>query len=266
MGAVDGAAHQVDAGQEVARAFPVTDRKGWVAVLGLAVVFIGVLGWLFFGQLPQEVRGDAIIVPTDGFIDVGRNQSGVLSELFVSPGDEVVGGDVIARLRTDSGPVVVTAPIDGTIANILERVGGSTDPGQPLMTMSATEGGEQAVAFVPAGWGNTIQIGMPARVALEAYPQSQFGTMEGTVSAVSTLPVTSERLDVLLGGNDALENFLSAQGPLLEVTITLIPDPSSATGYKWTIGAGPDRPIPVGSLGDGSVIIAEGSAISRFLR
>jgi len=133
------------------------------------------------------------------------------------------------------------------------------------MTMSAAEDGERAVTFLPAGSGNTVQIGMDARVALAAYPQSQFGTIDGTVASVSTLPVTTERLEVVLGGNDSLVRYFVDQGPLIEVTVALDPDPTSATGYEWTIGTGPDRPIPVGSLGEASVILADGSPLARFL-
>lgn len=265
MAATSGATDQVDAGAEVAQAFPVTDRKGWIAVLGIAIVFAGVLGWMAFGQLPQEVRGDAVIIPAGGFVDVGRDQVGTISELLVAPGDQVAANEPVARVRTPRGTVDVTAPVDGTIATIFERVGGTTDPGQPLMTMSATKDGERAVTFLPAGSGNTVQIGMDARVAIASYPQSQFGTIDGTVVAISTLPVTTERLEVVLGGNDSLVRYFVDQGPLIEVTVTLDPDPASATGYEWTIGTGPDRPIPVGSLGEVSVIIADGSPLTRFL-
>lgn len=259
------ATDQVDAGAAVAEAFPVTDRRGWIAVLGIAIIFAGVLGWMAFGQLPQEVRGDAVIIPTGGFVDVGRDEVGTVSQLLVAPGDAVAAGGTVARLASPRGLVDVTAPVDGTIANIFERIGGTTAPGQPLMTMSATTDGECAVAFLPAGAGNTVQVGMEARVALASYPQSQYGTIDGTVSSVSTLPVTTERLEVVLGGNDSLVRFFVEQGPLIEVTVTLDPDPASATGYDWTIGEGPDRPVPVGSLGEVSVIIADGSPLTRFL-
>lgn len=264
MAATSGATDQVDAGAEVAQAFPVTDRKGWIAVLGIAIVFVGVVGWMAFGQLPQEVRGDAVIIPTSGFVDVGRDQIGAVSALLVAPGDQVAANAVVARVQTPRGLVDVTAPVEGTIANIFERVGGTTSPGQPLMTMSASADGERAVTFLPAGSGNAVQIGMDARVALAAYPQSQFGTIDGKVASVSTLPVTTERLEVVLGGNDSLVRYFVDQGPLIEVTVALDPEPASATGYDWTIGEGPDRPIPVGSLGEASVIIADGSPLARF--
>ena len=262
----DAAPRTPDAGEAVGAAFPITDRKGWVALLGIAVVFAGIVAWLAFGQLPQEVRGDAVIVPTDGFIDVGRDDDGPVTALYVAPGDSVQEGDVVARLAGASGPIDVTAPTTGTIANILERVGGSSDPGRPIMTMSSATTGERAVAFLPAGVGNTVKVGMPARVAIAEYPQAQFGTMTGTVVSVATLPVTTERLDVVMGGNDALVRYFVAQGPMIEVNVQLEPDPTSPSGYNWTIGTGPDQPIDVGSLGQVSVLIAEGSPFAGFVR
>lgn len=265
----ESAAASKDAGEEVAAAFPITDRKAWIAVLGIALLFAGVVGWITFGQLPQEVRGNAVILPTQGFIDIGRDEVGAVSEILVAPGDAVTQGQVVARVETASGSADVTAPAAGTIASILERIGGTTSPGLPLMTMSATQGlatDEVATAFVSAPAASSIDIGMPARVALLSYPQAQYGTITGTVAAVSTLPVTQERLDVLMGGNSALVAYFSGQGPVAEVTIALDADPDSATGYNWTIGTGPDREIAVGDLGEVSVITAEGSPLSRILR
>lgn len=262
----DAATQQQDAGDTVAAAFPITERKAWIAVVGIALIFAGIFAWMAFGQLPQEVRGDAVIVPIGGFIDVGRGEDGVLGELLVDPGDVVDAGEVVARLESDGGTVDIEAPVAGTIASILERVGGTTAPGQPILTMSSTEEDEVAVSFVPAGAGNNVKPGMRALVALATYPQAQYGTITGTVLEVSTLPVTTDRLDLLMGGNDALVRYFTAQGPMLEVTVQLDRNPASPNGYNWTIGTGPSDPIPVGSLGEVEVIIAEGSPLARFLR
>lgn len=262
----DASTEPQDAGDAVAAAFPVSERKAWIAVVAIALIFAGVFAWLIFGQLPQEVRGDAVIVPSRGFIDVGRGEQGVLGELLVDPGDLVKSGQVVARLETEQGGIDVKAPVAGTIASILERVGGTSAPGQPILTMSSTEEDEVAVSFVPAGAGNNVKPGMRALVALATYPQAQYGTITGTVLEVSTLPVTTDRLDVLMGGNDALVRYFTAQGPMLEVTVQLDRNPASPNGYNWTIGTGPSDAIPVGSLGEVEVIIAEGSPLARFLR
>ena len=250
----------------VAAAFPVTDRKSWVSILGMALLLAGAFVWLSLGQVPQTVRGDAIVVPSSGFIDIAQDVEGVVSEILVVPGQRVSEGELVARV--DRGPerLDVLSPGDGTIATILERVGGTTAPGQPLMTMSYANEAEMVVGFVPANTGSIVKAGMPALVALATFPESQYGTMTGTVTNVSTLPATTDRVDLLVGGNDSLVGYFTEAGPVLEITVRLDPDPASTTGYSWTIGNGPDQPLPVGALAQLTVVTSEGSPLGRFLQ
>lgn len=255
-----------DPARAVASAFPVTDRKSWVAIFGMALLLAGAFVWLSLGQVPQTVRGDAIVVPSSGFIDIAQDVDGVVSEVLVIPGESVSEGDIVARVDRGSERLDVRAPGDGTIATILERVGGTTAPGQPLMTMSYSNEAEMVVGFVPANTGSIVKVGMPALVALSTFPESQYGTMTGTVTNVSTLPATADRVDLLVGGNNSLVDYFTQAGPVLEITVRLDPDPASATGYAWTIGNGPDQALPVGTLAQLTVVTSEGSPLGRFLQ
>lgn len=259
------AATTLDVERAVAEAFPVTDRKAWIAVLGIAVIFLGGFVWLIFGQAPQTVRALGIIVPERGFVDVGRDVDGTLTELHVSPGDSVLEGDVVAQISGRSGLVDLTAPTDGVIATILERIGAPTFPGEPILTMSADSDAEIAVAFVPAQAGSAVTAGMEALVGIGKYPESQFGTLRGTVVAVSTLPATEERINLLVGGNQALVSHFAETGPVLEVRVRLERDPSAPSGYRWTIGQGPDGPIEAGALATVSVVVSHTSPLGRIL-
>ena len=266
MSAPSGETREDDPAKAVASAFPVTDRKAWIAILGMALILAGAFVWLSLGQVPQTVRGDAIIVPARGFVDIGQDVEGVVAEILVVPGQQVRAGDVVARLDVQAQRRDVVAPGDGTIATILERVGGTSAPGQPLMTMSYSNEAEMVVGFVPADTGSVVREGMPALVAIATFPESQYGTMTGTVTNVSTLPATSDRVDLLVGGNDALVGYFTESGPVLEVTVQLDPDPASTTGYYWTIGTGPDQPLTVGTLAQVTVVTTEGSPLGRFLQ
>lgn len=255
-----------DPARAVAAAFPIADRKSWMGVVGIAVVFLGGLLWSVFGQSPQTVRAEGIIVPKSGFTDVGRHLDGTLTEILVSPGDLVDKGDVVARISGERGLVDVIAPTDGTVASILERIGGSTVPGELVLTMSSTADAEVAVAFVPAQVGALVKPGMRALVGVATYPESQFGTITGTVVSVSTLPATDDRIELLVGGNQSLVGHFAKGGPVLEVRVRLDPDPSAISGYRWTIGRGPAERLEVGTLATVAVVVAEGSPLSRFLQ
>ena len=212
------------------------------------------------------MRAEGIIVPDRGFIEVGRYIDGTVTQLPVSPGDTVRQGQLVAQLSVGTGLVDLTAPADGTIATILERIGGPTVPGEPVLTMSAATDDEVAVAFVPAQTGHVVKPGMEALVGIATYPESQFGTLRGTVVSVSTLPATDERINLLVGGNQALVRHFAQTGPVLEVRVRLEPDPSAASGYRWTFGRGPDEHLQAGTLATVSIVTAHRSPLSRVLR
>lgn len=257
---------QGDPAEAVAARLPVTDARSWLILLGIALLLIAGAVWAFFGQAPQTVKGQGIIVPAHGFVDAGRDANGFLSELLVAPGDHVMKGQIIARLETDGVLSDVPAPATGTIATILERTGGYSDPGLPLMTIDPDRDADVAVAFVPALTGSQVRAGMAARVGLATYPSSQYGTITGTVKSIAVLPATPERIALLVGGNASLADYFAAGGPVLEVTVQLDPDPASPSGYHWTFGTGPQTSLTTGTLADVNVVIADGSPIERILR
>lgn len=256
----------VDPADIVASRLPVTDRRSWLILLGVVVLIAGALVWAVLGSAPETARGRGMIVPQHGFVDVGRDVDGSVAELRVAPGDHVAAGDVVARLKRGSLSIDVTAPTSGRVATILERAGGYSDPGQPIMTIDPDSGAETAVAFIPAVTGSTVRPGMPAQVGVASYPQSQFGTITGTVRSVAGLPATADRVELLVGGNPSLVDYFMAGGPVLEVTVDLDTDASTPSGYAWTVGTGPDEKLSTGTLVDVTVTIADRSPISRILR
>ena len=79
-------------------------------------------------------------------------------------------------------------------------------------------------------------------------------------------PATDERINLLVGGNQALVRHFAQTGPVLEVRVRLEPDPSAASGYRWTFGRGPDEHLQAGTLATVSIVTAHRSPLSRVLR
>lgn len=255
-----------DPADDVANQLPVTDRTSWIALLGVVVLLLGGLIWAVLGRAPETERGPGMIVPAHGFVDVGRDVDGFITALLVAPGDHVTAGQVVARTQKGDASADVRVPAPGNIATILERSGAYTNPGQPIMTLDPDHDAEVAVGFIPATSGAQTRPGMAALVGLAAYPESQYGTMTGVVKSVSALPATSDRIELLVGGNGSLADYFMAHGPVLEVTVVLDPNPDNPSGYNWTIGAGPDERLITGTLAEVAVVIADYSPISRILR
>lgn len=255
-----------DPAREVAAALPVTDRPSWLLLVGLALLLGGGLLWAVFGRAPEVVTGRGMVVPATGFVDVGPEIVGTVMRVDVAPGDTVAAGAPIAAVLTADGTTVtVTTPADGQVTSVLTRPGGTTTPGVALVTLEPAEVPLSVVGFLPAGSAKRVQVGMPAQVALDSVPRSEYGMLVGTVASVSPLPATSARVATLVGGDPALAEYYLADGPVLEVRVALTPDAASTSGYAWTVGEGPPIEVSAGTLADVAVVVEEATPLSRVL-
>ena len=251
----------------VAAALPVTDRRAWLLLTAVALLIVAGLVWTIFGRAPETISGPGMIVPTGGFVDVGTGLAGTVSDVLVDPGQSVQAGTPLVALLTPSGGTVkILASVDGVIATIVAKQGGITDPGSPILTIDPDAGGNVAVAFLPAEQAARVRTGMPALVALASMPESQYGYITGTITAVSRLPVTADRVMLLVGGNEQLPSYFMSSGLVVEVKVTLDEDPANPTGYEWTIGHGPDTQVTTGTLADVTVVLSDASPFARIAR
>jgi len=260
-------ADERDPAAEVAGRLPITDRPSWLILAGLGVLVVAAIVWAVFGSAPDVVTGRGMVVPAQGFVEVGTELQGTVIAVDVAPGDTIASGMVVARLRTDAGEdVTVTSPTAGRVATVLVRAGGVTDRGTALITIEPDASDLVVVGFVAAGPGKRVVPGMMAHVGLSSVPRSQYGMIEGRVEAVSPVPVSPERVILLVGGNASLVDYFIDQGPILEVTIALKSDESTPSGYAWTTGQGPPSEVTPGTLADVSVVISDAAPIERILR
>ncbi|MBN1524344.1 MAG: NHLP bacteriocin system secretion protein [Spirochaetales bacterium] len=152
----------------------------------------------------------------------------------------------------------ITSPFSGRILELMVRTGASVVKGTPLMRieLEGTEiGSLQAVLYFPAGTGEAIRQGMTAEVSPLGVEQSQYGFLKGLVTHVSTYPSSLEGMMQTLQ-NESLVQTLSQQGPVIEVTVDLIPDPTTLTGYKWSSSKGPAIKLQTGTMCLTSVTIS----------
>ena len=256
-----------DPSAEVAGRLPITDRPSWLILFALVLLVAAGIAWAVYGRTPDAVTGPGMVVPSEGFVEVGAELQGTVESVDVLPGDLVEAGAVVARIRTVAGEsVTVTSPLAGTIATVLVRAGGVTDRGTALLTVAPSGSRPVVAAFVPAGPGKRIAPGMPARISLASAPRSQFGTLMGRVQAVSPVPVPPERVTLIVGGNLSLADYFLTGGPVLEVTVTLDRDATTPTGYRWTTGDGPPTAVSLGTLTEVAVIVSESAPLQYILK
>jgi HlyD family secretion protein len=80
----------------------VTDAKGWLALAALAALLVAALGWGIFGTVPTEASGASVLIRSGGVSEVVSTGSGQVEQVLVAVGDQVVKGQVVARIRQDA--------------------------------------------------------------------------------------------------------------------------------------------------------------------
>ena len=89
---------------------------------------------------------------------------------------------------------------------------------------------------------------MDVRITPTTVERERYGSIVGKVASVSSFPVTTDA-DTNVVGNAEVAQALATGGNKIEVFADLGVDPSSATGFKWTSGRGPDIKITAGTTG-----------------
>ncbi|MFM1965209.1 MAG: hypothetical protein RL134_934 [Actinomycetota bacterium] len=239
-----------------------------LALIGLCLIVLAIFVWAVFGRAPYTVTGFGYIAPEGGYTEVGAEVAGLVESIPVSPGQQVRQGEELVRVTLDDGSGTVQSlgsPVDGLVVAVVAQPGRTTAVGDPLVYLQAD--GEPLVVkgFVPATLAETIQEGMPIEISpADAPRRAQYGVMLGRVSSLSPIPVTPERLSFVVGDNQSLVDYFLSAGPVIEVTGELTSDPSTPSGYAWSLGEGPDVDIQAGTLSEVTVVVRDTPVIGWF--
>lgn len=248
------------------RRLAATTRSGWLGLAAVVAVVVAVVGWSVFGQAPTIARGQGLVIPPNGLYELGIASEGVVTELFIDVGDEVADGQTVARVLTAAGDTAdVTSTVDGTVLQVLVKVGGFDAAGESIATVEPFSEVLEVVAFVPAADGTRVVAGMRAFVAPASAPAAEYGTVTGTVASVSPAPVDRARVELLVGRNAALVDLLAGSEPVIEIRVVMDLDDTNPSGLAWSAGTGPPFAITAGSLASVTVILDDQRPIDRLL-
>jgi HlyD family secretion protein len=152
--------------------------------------------------------------------------------------------------------VNILSPYSGRVLEVLANHGDVVNPGTAILSVEVLSEDLQAVLFVPASTGKTVLKGMTVRLSPSTVKREEYGSMLGKVTWVAEFPSSSRGMTRLLG-NEALVTRLMAQGPPIQVNVSLLRDPSTPTGYRWSSSRGPNLKISSGTLASGDVVVKE---------
>lgn len=233
----------------------VTTPAAFGLVIALVAAVAGCL-WLFAGQIAVKASGVGIIVNPPGNVQVYADASGTVSSEIAQSGEKVAAGDVIAIITTpDNTDVPVIAPIDGTIVSEYTAEYALISEGSPLVAIAPNTGPMVAMLFLPSASIADVAAGQRVEVTPDTVDSSRDGYLIGKVKSLDPLPMTIERLSLLLG-DDGLLNELLAEGPVQEVLVELEQDSQAPLGLKWS-GSGPadSADVQSGTIVSGKIVL-----------
>jgi hypothetical protein len=245
----------------------ITTPKGWLALLGLAGLLLIALAWGFLGSIPTEIDGEGILLRAGGVNNVFASSEGQIRQIHVQVGDMVRAGQLVARLTpTEPGAGSrVTSPYAGRVMEIRVREGNVVGQGDPILSLEptgATEGPE-AVIYIPAAEGKKIRPGMEVKVSPSTVKREEFGFILGQVISVGEFPVSQQGMLRMLGSEELVDKFSNIEAPI-EIQVKLLPDPTSASGYKWSSKA-PTITIANGTLCSVQIVLERKPPISLVI-
>lgn len=94
----------------------------------------------------------------------------------------------VAQADSSQG-YALTSPIAGTVTAVTARLGQPATQGQPLMVVVPQGGRTRVELYVPTSAAGFLERGQEVRLAIDAFPYQQFGTVPARITDVATAAV-----------------------------------------------------------------------------
>lgn len=166
--------------------------------------------------------------------------------------------DQLAQTLTEFGKVQAVQA--GTLVEWKVPSGTFIASGTPVASIATGDGGLEMRLFLPPASGKRVRPGMRVDIEISGLPREQWGTLTGRIRSVSDFPATREGMRAILQ-NDTLVSSFSGDGAPFTAVVTLDPDTSAASGYRWVGGPGPGQVLSHGAIGKAKVTIEERAPI-----
>lgn len=189
---------------------------------------------------------------------VSNNMSALKIDLATAQGTL---NDYEAQLKFGGA---ILSPVSGTVSELATEIGkvvtageelGAVQSGLPVLTVQG---------YLPIGKGKQVEPGMTAEISPSSVERNIYGSIRGTVTEVSPLPVTESVLENSLG-NSALAAQMMAEGAPIKVTVKLDTDAATKSGLRWTSSEGPPVEMSAGTTADVRVLTELRQPISLLL-
>jgi HlyD family secretion protein len=157
----------------------------------------------------------------------------------------------------------IIAQRNGQIIEMTVSPGQILTAGTRVATLEAREPSAKLVglSYFANGEGKQIQPGMKVEMTPTSVHRERFGGIVGTVSNVSTQPVTPEGI-AKLTGNPTLAKSLMGDDSKIQISADLQTDPTNQSGFHWSSSKGPQFKVSAGSTTAVRITVEERAPIT----
>lgn len=241
----------------------ITTPKTWVATWALVLFLLVVAAWSVLGRLPLTVQGPGIFLDAP-LKPIPSMAAGQVLEILIKPGDRIREGEIVARLQSVSqfpqtARIDIAAPFTGTVSHLEVRPGQVVQVGDSLASLSASDSDMKAILYLPVDQGKRVRPGMEARISPSTADESEYGYVLGRVLTVASYPSDQNDMMSVLGNADLVKFFVGDgsiyQTAPIKVEVGLERDLSTASGYVWSSGKGPNFGLGPGTVCRANIVV-----------
>lgn len=123
----------------------------------------------------------------------------------------------------------------------------------------------ESITYFSVEDGKKVQEGMAIQITPQIVKRERFGGIIGSVTAVSSFPITREAAAAVIGNAEVVEGLTADQSSLIQVSSALTPDSTTFSGYRWSSSKGPETQISSGTTTIVRVKVEERAPITFVL-
>ena len=91
----------VSSPEQLDQAITVINHHGWISLVALGVLLVSAIIWGIYGRIPEKVNGSGLLINSSELMSVTYNYGGTIRNVFLSNGQDVHKGQVIARIERE---------------------------------------------------------------------------------------------------------------------------------------------------------------------
>jgi hypothetical protein len=243
--------------EELDELMQVTSPRGWIALIGCALLLVVALAWSLVGTVTDTVDGQGVLLRENGLQSVLAPCDGVITSIVAQAGVPVEEGAPLLFITPPGGkPQPIPSPFSCQILHRIARENLSVKKGASLLLLENLKKPLLARLYVPVNVGYAVDTKMSVQISPANVNSSEFGFLQGHVVSAARFPITQQELVDRLQNQD-LAQQLAAGGAKLQIIVELVGDAKTASGYQWSASTGPPLQLYSGTPCQGRIIVAE---------